>query len=140
LFLCPGDGFAATGPAHGVSALGVWSQPHIRAGYANYRGGGLNWAWGESRWRNVGAGCKINGYNDGDSLLFRSDSLHNKRFAAVIDGLSNSFLAGEGLPEKSIWCSWACANDAVGSCAIASTGTTRRVPQPSPRRPELRPG
>lgn len=36
----------------------------------------------------------------------------------VRDGLSNTFLAGEDLPERDAWCSWPQANNAHGTCAI----------------------
>lgn len=120
LFLCPSDGYSAQGPAIDAADLGIWIKPFIKAGYTNYKGvGGSNWAWGESRWRNIGVNGNINGLSDGDGLFYRSDYLHRKSFLAVRDGLSNTFMIGETLPENSKWNAWAYANGAVGTCAIA---------------------
>ena len=124
IFLCPSDSFSAQGPRDDAADLGMWNPPFILAGQTNYKGvGGSNWAWGESRWRHVGANGKINGHTDGDGLFYRSDYVYRKSFSAVTDGLSNTFMIGEALPEKSKWCSWPYANNAVGTCAIAPNAT-----------------
>jgi prepilin-type processing-associated H-X9-DG protein len=36
----------------------------------------------------------------------------------VTDGLSHTFMAGEDLPEKDVYCSWPYANNAYSTCAI----------------------
>jgi prepilin-type N-terminal cleavage/methylation domain-containing protein len=119
VFLCPSDGYSAAGPSADAADLGEWFPPFITAGYTNYKGvGGSNWAWGESRWRNIGANGQIDGLSAGDGMFFRSDYRVKKGFAAVTDGLSNTFMAGEALPAKSKWCNWAYANNACGTCAI----------------------
>ena len=40
-------------------------------------------------------------------------------FTSIRDGLSNTFMIGEALPSRTKWCSWAYANNACGTCAIA---------------------
>jgi prepilin-type processing-associated H-X9-DG protein len=120
LFLCPSDGYSGSGPGSDAADLGVWNPPFIQAGYTNYKGvSGANWGWGELRWRNTGVNGSANSFARGDGVLYRSDYLHKKGFIAITDGLSNTFLIGEALPEKSKWCAWAYANGAVGTCAIA---------------------
>jgi prepilin-type N-terminal cleavage/methylation domain-containing protein len=124
LLLCPSDDVFDAGPNDLAADLGIWNPPFISAGYTNYKGvGGSNWAWGESRWRNIGANGKIDGLAEGDGMFFRSDYRFKKGFAAVTDGLSNTFMIGEAVPAKSRWCSWAYANNACGTCAIAPNAT-----------------
>jgi prepilin-type N-terminal cleavage/methylation domain-containing protein len=54
-----------------------------------------------------------NGYDDGDGMLFRSDWNHPHGFAAVTDGLSNTLMMGEDLPEWNAWSSWASGNQGL---------------------------
>jgi prepilin-type N-terminal cleavage/methylation domain-containing protein/prepilin-type processing-associated H-X9-DG protein len=120
VFLCPSDSFSATGPRSDAADLGMWNPPFILAGQTNYKGvGGSNWAWGDSRWRNIGPGGNINGMTAGDGIFYRSDYTRRKGFAAITDGLSNTLMVGEALPERTKWCAWPYANTAVGTCAIA---------------------
>lgn len=126
LFLCPSDSFSQVGPRDDAADLGMWNPPPIRAGQTNYKGvGGSNWAWGESRWRNVGPSGKIDGHTDGDGLFYRSDYLQRKSLNAVSDGTSNTFMIGEALPDRTKWCSWPYANNAVGTCAIAPNAAAK---------------
>jgi prepilin-type N-terminal cleavage/methylation domain-containing protein/prepilin-type processing-associated H-X9-DG protein len=119
-FLCPSDSFSARGPRDDAADLGMWNPPFVKAGQSNYKGvGGSNWAWGDSEWRNIGPSGKINGHTDGDGLFYRSDYTRKKGFGAVTDGLSNTLMIGDALPERTKWCSWPYANNAVGTCAIA---------------------
>jgi prepilin-type N-terminal cleavage/methylation domain-containing protein/prepilin-type processing-associated H-X9-DG protein len=125
VLLCPSDGFSAQGPRADAADLGLGKYlPHILAGQTNYKGvSGANWAWGDSRWRNIGTNGSLDGLRYGDGLFYRWDWTEKKRLTAVTDGLSNTFMIGEALPEKTIWCCWAYANGAVGTCAIAPNAT-----------------
>ncbi len=58
--------------------------------------------------------------------MWRTDYLRPMQDANVRDGLSNTFLLGEDLPEKNLWCSWPYANNAYGTCAIPPNYTYRR--------------
>lgn len=119
-FLCPSDSVFNAGPNDLAADLGIWNPPFISAGYTNYKGvGGSNWAWGESRWRNIGPSGKIDGLAEGDGMFFRADFRVKKTFASITDGLSNTFMVGEAVPDKCRWCSWAYANNACSTCAIA---------------------
>src|SRR5436190_23188321 len=50
--------------------------------------------------------------------MFRSDIRLARGFHSVVDGLSNTYLAGEDLPDKDRWCSWPYSNNAYSTCAI----------------------
>jgi prepilin-type processing-associated H-X9-DG protein len=50
--------------------------------------------------------------------LSRADVFKKPFFAQVHDGLSNTFILGEDIPEKNRWLSWPYANNCYGSCAI----------------------
>ena len=49
-------------------------------------------------------------------------------FAAVTDGLSNTFLTGEALPNKCQWNIWSNGNQSVGYCAIPLNQNTYNNP------------
>ncbi|MHC5538730.1 DUF1559 family PulG-like putative transporter [Singulisphaera rosea] len=49
-------------------------------------------------------------------------------FASITDGLSNTFLAGEALPNKCKWNNWANGNQSVGYCAIPLNQITYNNP------------
>jgi prepilin-type N-terminal cleavage/methylation domain-containing protein/prepilin-type processing-associated H-X9-DG protein len=114
VLLCPSDN-SATGPRTNAADMGGQSM-----GQTNYKGvSGQNWQWGEARWNPVlGANGSKDGLGNGDGLFYRLDSNKKTRLADIIDGTSNTFMIGEDIPERSAWCCWAYANDAVGTCAI----------------------
>lgn len=58
------------------------------------------------------------GLEQGDGIMWRSDILRPVAARNVRDGLSQTFMIGEDLPEKNRWCSWPYANNAYGTCAI----------------------
>ena len=51
-------------------------------------------------------------------MMWRTDYRQPVQDRNVTDGLSHTFLIGEDLPGKDIWCSWPYANNAYGTCAI----------------------
>jgi len=120
VFLCPSDIACSQGPRSDAADLGMWNPPFISAGNTNYKGVcGSNWAWGDRRWRNRGTNGQNDPFVQSDGLFFRDDFLSKRRFGVVTDGLSNTFMIGEAVPERSKWCSWPYANNALGTCAIA---------------------
>lgn len=118
-YLCPSDPFSNRGPRDDDRNLGPTYPPGILAGQTNYQGvGGANWNYGDSQWTNPGTNGSFDGLNYGDGLFYRYDWVSPKRFTDIIDGTSNTFMAGESLPIKTQWCSWPHANSAFGTCAI----------------------
>jgi prepilin-type processing-associated H-X9-DG protein len=59
-------------------------------------------------------GCKNqNSFDNGDGMLYRSDWYRPRSFSSVTDGLSNTLMIGEDLPEKNAWSSWASGNTGI---------------------------
>ena len=126
VFLCPSDLAFGQGPRLDAADLGMWNPPFIEGGNTNYKGvSGANWMWGDRRWRNPGTNGQNDAFIQGDGLFYRDDYLAKKSFFDVTDGLSNTFMIGEAVPEKSKWTSWPYANNAVGTCAIAPNAKQR---------------
>jgi prepilin-type processing-associated H-X9-DG protein len=50
--------------------------------------------------------------------MFRTDILSPRDFLSITDGLSNTFLIGEDIPDLNGWCSWPYSTHAYGTCAI----------------------
>lgn len=121
-FLCPSDDYSKRGPRLDGHNLGTPALANpLPLGQSNYRGvSGQNWQWGDSRWNPLVS--NIDGSRDGllqgDGLFCRQDFLRPRRLAQVTDGTSNTFLAGEDLPELNTHCSWPYANHTQGTCAI----------------------
>lgn len=121
-FFCPSDIalLSSNTPSTTRSDMQIWNNGP--AGLCNYKGvTGSNWCWGT--WPNVGANgnCDCfyqNGTGLGDGIFFRTDILFRQRMPEITDGLSNTLMIGEDVPEYSAWCGWAYANHAVGNCAI----------------------
>jgi prepilin-type processing-associated H-X9-DG protein len=115
-FLCPGDFASWKGPRTDAADMGG-----LPVGQTNYKGvSGANWGWGDARWINPSTmDGSYDGLADADGMFFRYDWTNPRRMAMVTDGTSNTFMIGEDLPDKNLWCSWPYANNAVGTCAIA---------------------
>ncbi|MGO9107727.1 MAG: DUF1559 domain-containing protein, partial [Thermoguttaceae bacterium] len=122
LFLCPSDGYSWRGPRTDAGNL-----PGFPVGQTNYKGvSGANWGWDDSQekkdigteWPNPGTNGSNDGLDDGDGVMWRCDYLQPVQFRDITDGLGHTFMVGEDLPEKNLWCSWPYANNAYGICAI----------------------
>jgi prepilin-type N-terminal cleavage/methylation domain-containing protein/prepilin-type processing-associated H-X9-DG protein len=123
-FLCPSDSSSSSprfDRANGSTAAGC--------GNTNYRGvSGSNWAWGN--WPNVGPSGNNNGLDAGDGFFYRSDNFRKLTLVTVTDGLTNTFMVGEDLPDRNLHCGWPRANYANGTCAIPlNTNIPGSVPQ-----------
>jgi prepilin-type N-terminal cleavage/methylation domain-containing protein/prepilin-type processing-associated H-X9-DG protein len=77
-------------------------------------------------YRNLGANGSFNGLEKGDGIFWRADIRNGPMtMASVTDGLSNTFMVGEDVPEFIAWNAWAYPNGAIGTCAIPpNTGIT----------------
>jgi prepilin-type N-terminal cleavage/methylation domain-containing protein/prepilin-type processing-associated H-X9-DG protein len=94
----------------------------LPVGLTNYKGvSGANWAWGGFTVAGTFACINVNDTNglaDGDGVFFRGDGNKRRRLTDIKDGLSNTFLIGEDIPQYNQWCSWPYSNNAVGTCAV----------------------
>lgn len=122
VFLCPSDGFSHQGPRTDAGHLGS-----LPVGQTNYKSVcGSNWGADASLglthigtdWPHKSREGSYDGQDYGDGIMFRSDWRVWQSLSRVTDGLSNTFMIGEDLPEKDRWCSWPYANNAYATCAI----------------------
>ena len=105
-------------PADPDSRTVLWTNdashgnPSGGCAISNYKGVcGQNWEWGNAAWNTVAAAASaptassINGLDQGDGLLYRSNGTNGKAFTfnSITDGSSNTFLIGEDLPSLSNW-------------------------------------
>lgn len=94
----------------------------FRMGLTCYKGvTGGNWAWGS--FTHTPPGGSNNGLDAGNGMFFRADGGATiptvpESFAAVTDGLSNTYMIGEDLPGVNQHCSWAHANHSTGTCSV----------------------
>ncbi|HYT93655.1 MAG TPA: DUF1559 domain-containing protein, partial [Gemmataceae bacterium] len=106
----------------------------VGVGPTNYQGVcGANWQWGDARWNPVTGYANglppstgTNGLDAGDGIFFRTDGVAPVRctLTSIRDGTSNTFMIGEDIPTKNLWCSWPYCNNAVATCAIYPNNRT----------------
>ena len=102
-FQCPSDS------NDGVMNGRANAPGNIELGITNYKGcAGSNWAWGSfagsriSPWYATPFGNSNNGLDRGNGIFFRANAFECKTKIAdvqAIDGTSNTFLAGEAIPQ-----------------------------------------
>ena len=113
---CPSDD-ASTNTA----LMGNRADLSGNIGLTNYKGvSGANWEWtfnvaGTGRTNGDGQGLA-----DGDGIFFRGDGNKRLKLTSITDGLSNTFMIGEDLPQFNQWCSWPYSNNAVGTCSYSA--------------------
>jgi prepilin-type processing-associated H-X9-DG protein len=129
LFLCPSDrAVDYTSSRSDQRPKLFYPNP---PGPSNYKGNaGINWIRGEwvcagtsgqpNMFTAIGALADVLGEGNGmgDGIMFRSDGVCHLSFTSVTDGLSNTFMIGEDVPEFNPYCSWPFANHSTGTCAI----------------------
>jgi prepilin-type N-terminal cleavage/methylation domain-containing protein/prepilin-type processing-associated H-X9-DG protein len=113
-YLCPSDNTIS-----GAPRTDQWNLAPRPIGQTNYKGViGSTWIYSnEARWNNQPPGTP-DGLEYGNGLFYRNAFQKKRRFADAIDGLSNTFLIGEDVPEKNRHCSWPYANGSTGTCSI----------------------
>jgi prepilin-type N-terminal cleavage/methylation domain-containing protein/prepilin-type processing-associated H-X9-DG protein len=110
-YLCPSDGTSTVPFSDRGNTGGYLTGP------TNYKGvSGSNWAWGT--WTNVGPSGNNNGLDAGDGFFYRSDDGRPLTLAGITDGLSNTLMVGEDVPDRNTHCGWPNSNYATGTCAI----------------------
>jgi type II secretory pathway pseudopilin PulG len=142
IYLCPSD------PASSAPRTDNADTPGLQVGVTNYFGClGANWGgdpgppngvgWNgpygvgagqlgdvDPRWFNISVDGTYDGLDYGDGAFFGylyycgGDTRGGNTFASITDGLSNTFLVGEGLIRASRWNWWAYGNGCIRTCAI----------------------
>lgn len=121
VYLCPSDTAYYEKPRTDAGNL-----PGFAVGHTNYKGvSGANWGYDGTQgfdyptpYRNKGANGSFDGMNQGDGVFYRMDYQYRRKLSDIKDGLSNTFMIGEDVPEKNRWCSWPYASHTYGTCAI----------------------
>lgn len=125
VFLCPSD----PGSQRPRFDAGNMLEHHFAVGPTNYKAVcGANWGadetqgWGPdesgTRWASPGTNGSYDGLNHGDGMLYRVDAPHPRKKRDVTDGLSQTLLFGEAVPEFDVYCSWPYTNNVYSTCAI----------------------
>lgn len=125
-FLCPSDFARSAGPRLDA---GNMLEHQFAVGPTNYKGvSGANWGADESqqleagdigaRYQNRGTNGSYDGLSHGDGMFFRDDYRVRRRLGHVTDGVTQTMMLGEDLPELDAYCSWPYANNAYSTCAI----------------------
>jgi prepilin-type N-terminal cleavage/methylation domain-containing protein len=133
VFLCPSDpangtprndnadtnGQFTVGPTNYFACLGAnWGGDPCPNGWAAQGGDTL------PAWQNSSIDGSCDGLGTGDGAFFGydyycfGDLRKGNTFAAIKDGLSNTFMIGEGLIDACRWNWWAYGNGCIRTCAI----------------------
>ncbi|HJZ90415.1 MAG TPA: DUF1559 domain-containing protein [Gemmataceae bacterium] len=131
ILTCPSD---PTSPRQRTNSADLNNR---LVGVTSYKGvSGSNWGQDffgvtndrnfSTPYRNLGANGSFNGLENGDGIFWRADIRKGPMpFASITDGLSNTYMIGEDVPEYIAWNAWAYPNGAIGTCAIPpNTGIT----------------
>jgi prepilin-type N-terminal cleavage/methylation domain-containing protein/prepilin-type processing-associated H-X9-DG protein len=111
VFFCPSDNSRTLNPS-----LNRANLQGVPIATSNYKGvTGECWCWG-SYTNRCASNC--NGLNTGDGIFSRNDITSPRRITEITDGTSNTFFAGEDIPEISAHCTWPYANGTLSTCAI----------------------
>jgi prepilin-type processing-associated H-X9-DG protein len=112
LYLCP-TGVSQSAMDYRADVPSAW-----KLGVTSYKScAGSNWEWGEFQFG--GSGAAGDGLSNGNGLLCagRAGPIV-RRMADVYDGASNTFAAGEIVPDWTRWSWWFHSNSAAATCAI----------------------
>jgi type II secretory pathway pseudopilin PulG len=134
IFLCPSDPNANRPRTDNADTVGlqVGITSYFACLGANWGGDPCGSGWNvtqggdvEARWMNSSIDGTCDGLFYGDGAFFGydlycyGDTRTGNPFAAIQDGLSNTFMIGEGLVGACRWNWWAYGNGCIRTCAIA---------------------
>jgi prepilin-type N-terminal cleavage/methylation domain-containing protein/prepilin-type processing-associated H-X9-DG protein len=112
VFTCPADNSLSLSPS--LTRANLEGQPIATS---NYKGvSGDCWAYG-AYVNQAGECAGLDGLTGGDGVFIR-DNTRTLTMERITDGTSNTFLAGEDIPEIDAHCAWMYANGTLGTCAI----------------------
>jgi prepilin-type N-terminal cleavage/methylation domain-containing protein/prepilin-type processing-associated H-X9-DG protein len=111
VFFCPSDNSRSLHPS--INRANLQGVPIATSNYKGVTGD--CWCWGTYA-NKCAANC--NGLTAGNGVFSRGDVKSPRRLAEITDGTSNTFFAGEDVPEIDAHCTWPYANGTLGTGAI----------------------
>jgi prepilin-type N-terminal cleavage/methylation domain-containing protein len=110
IFFCPSDTARTLSPSMNRANL-----QGVPIAMSNYKGvTGDSWIYGTY----VNNAADGNGLTTGNGIFTRGDYLRPRTIDKITDGMSNTFLLGEDIPQINAHCTWPYANGTLGTCAI----------------------
>jgi prepilin-type N-terminal cleavage/methylation domain-containing protein/prepilin-type processing-associated H-X9-DG protein len=110
-FYCTSDNSRSLNPSDNRANL-----QGVPIATSNYKGvTGDCWCWGTYE-NKCASDC--NGLWSGNGVFTRGDIKAPRRMSEITDGASNTFFAGEDIPEINAHCTWPYANGTLGTGAI----------------------
>lgn len=122
VYWCPSDDAAGLNPSPTRCNLGeLAGSPYTYSATSNYKGVTGD-CWNYGTYVNQAGECAgKDGLTQGDGVFNRDDMDNSRKpitMVMITDGTSNTFLAGEDIPELDAHCTWPYANGAIATCAI----------------------
>jgi prepilin-type N-terminal cleavage/methylation domain-containing protein len=113
VYWCPSDNSRSISPD--LNRANLQTVPMSTSNYKGVTGD----CWGYGTFvNNTGPCAGKDGLVTGSGIFTRGDIKLPMKMAKITDGTSNTFLAGEDIPEIDAHCAWFYANGSVGTCAI----------------------
>jgi prepilin-type N-terminal cleavage/methylation domain-containing protein/prepilin-type processing-associated H-X9-DG protein len=113
VFWCPSDNAQGLNPS--TTRANLQGQPIATSNYKGVTGD----CWAYGTYVNQAGNCAgKDGLTAGTGIFNRDDSKLPMKLAKISDGTSNTFLAGEDIPEADAHCTWPYANGSIATCAI----------------------